>query len=276
MGRLDGKVAFVTGGARGQGRSHARRMAEEGADIITLDLCAQVETVGFEMSTPADLEETVRGVEALDRRIVAEICDVRDRPAMEALVARGVAELGRLDIVAANAGIAGMQTLIEATDEQWGNLIDINLTGVRNTLKAAAPTMIEAGRGGSIIITASYAASHGVPNVSAYSAAKHGVLGLMRSLANEFGPYRIRVNTVSPGNVGTDMLLNNEIFNIFRPDLDRPGFEDVKDTLLELATIPVPYVEAIDVSNAVLFLASDEARYVTGIDLAVDAGWAVS
>jgi SDR family mycofactocin-dependent oxidoreductase len=275
VGRLEGKVALVSGGARGQGRSHALRLAEEGADIITLDLCEQVDTVNFAMSTPADLEETVRQIEALDRRIVAEICDVRDRAALEGVVNRGVEELGRLDVVAANAGIAGVQTLADGTDDQWQNMIDINLTGVWNTLKAAVPAILAGGEGGSIILTSSYAGHNGVPNVAPYSAAKHGVIGLMRSLANELGPQQIRVNSISPGNVGTDMLLNDEIFRVFRPDLDAPGLGDVEDILLSLPTIPVPYVEAVDISNALVFLASDEARYITGFNLPVDAGWAV-
>lgn len=273
MGRLDGKVALVTGAARGQGRSHAVRLAEEGAEIVAIDICEQVETVRFEMATPADLAETVRLVEALDRRIVSEICDVRDRVALEHVVARGVAEFGRLDIVVANAGISGMHTLADATDDQWGNIIAINLTGVWNTLKAAVPAILAGERGGSIILTGSFAASHGLANLAPYTAAKHGVLGVMRSLAGELGPRYVRVNAVSPGNVGTKMLLNEEIFKVFRPDLAEPSFADVEEIFLSFPAIPVPYVEPIDVSNAVVFLASDEARYITGIDLRVGAGW---
>jgi (+)-trans-carveol dehydrogenase len=274
MGRLDGKVALVTGAARGQGRSHAIRLAQEGADIIAVDICEQVETVNFAMATPEDLAETVRSVEDLDRRIVSEICDVRDRAALEQVVARGVAELGRLDIVVANAGISGMHTIEGVTDEQWANVIGINLTGVWNTVRAAVPAVLAGEGGGSIILTGSYAASHGLPNLGPYTAAKHGVVGIMRSLAAELGSKYIRVNVISPGNVGTQMLLNEEIYRVFRPDLEEPGYADVEGIFLSFPSIPVPYVEAIDISNAVVFLASDEARYITGIDLPVGAGWA--
>lgn len=276
MGRLDGKVAFVTGGARGQGRSHAVRLAQEGADIIVVDICDQVDTVHFAMATPADLAETVHSVEALGRRIVSEICDVRDRIALEQVVARGMAELGRLDIVVANAGISGMHTVADATDEQWANVIGINLTGVWNTLKAAVPAILTGEHGGSIILTGSFAASHGLPNLAPYTAAKHGVIGLMRSLAAELGPSYVRVNVISPGNVGTQMLLNEEIYRVFRPDLEEPGFADVEEIFLGFPAIPVPYVESIDISHAVVFLASDEARYITGIDLPVGAGWGLN
>ena len=276
MGRLDGKVAFVTGAARGQGRSHAVRLAEEGADIIAVDICDQIDTVHFKMATPADLAQTVQSVEALGRKIVSEVCDVRDRPALEQVVARGVAELGRLDIAVANAGISGAHTLADSTDEDWANVIGVNLTGVWNTARVAAPPILAGGRGGSIILTGSFAASHGLPNLGPYTAAKHGVVGVMRTLASELGPSSIRVNVVSPGNVGTDMLLNEEIFRVFRPDLENPGFADVEDIFRSFPVMPIPYIESIDVSNAVAFLASDEARYITGVDLPIGAGWGLS
>ena len=276
MGRLDGKVAFVTGAARGQGRSHAVRLAEEGADIIAVDICDQISTVHFDMATPADLAETVQSVEALGRRIVSEIGDVRDRAALEQVVARGVVELGRLDVVVANAGISGAHTITDAADDEWANVIDVNLTGVWNTLKASVPAILAGECGGSIVITGSYAASHGLPNLSPYTAAKHGALGVMRSLASELGPSHVRVNVVSPGNVGTDMLLNEAIYRVFRPDLEEPGFADVEDIFRSFPVIPIPYVESIDVSNAVVFLASDEARYITGVELPVGAGWGLS
>jgi (+)-trans-carveol dehydrogenase len=273
VGRLDGKVALVTGAARGQGRSHAIRLAQEGADIIAIDICAQVETVHFEMSTSTDLEETVESVEALDRRIVSEICDVRDRAALGQVVARGVAELGRLDVVVANAGISGAHNLADTRDDEWGNVIDINLTGVWNTLKASVPSILEGGRGGSVVVIGSYAASHGLPNLGPYTAAKHGVIGVMRSLATELGPHYIRVNAISPGNVGTKMLLNDDIYKVFRPDLEHPSFADVEEIFLSFPVMPIPYVEPMDISNAVVFLASDEARYITGVELPVGAGW---
>lgn len=276
MGRVDGKVALITGAARGQGRSHAVRLAQEGADIIAVDICDQVDTVRFPMATPEDLAETVASVEALDRRIVSEICDVRDRAALEQVVARGVDQLGRLDIVVANAGISGAHVFDCTTDEEWGNVIAINLTGVWNTAKAAVPAILRGERGGSVILTGSFAASHGLPNLGPYTAAKHGVLGVMRSLANELGPSSIRVNAISPGNVGTPMLLNDEIYRVFRPDLEKPGYADVEEIFRSFPVMPIPYVEPIDVSNVVLFLASDEARYITGIDLPVGAGWGLA
>jgi (+)-trans-carveol dehydrogenase len=276
VGRVDGKVALITGAARGQGRSHAVRLAEEGADILAVDICAQIDTVNYKMATAADLEETVRAVEAVGRKVVAEVCDVRDRVALERAVARGVAALGRLDIVVANAGISGAHTVADAADEDWANVIAVNLTGVWNTMKASVPAILEGGRGGSIILTGSFAASHGLPNLTPYTAAKHGVVGVMRSLASELGSSYVRVNVVSPGNVGTDMLLNDDIFRVFRPDLEAPTFADVKDIFLSFPVIPIPYVESVDVSNAVLFLASDEARYITGVELPVGAGWGLS
>jgi (+)-trans-carveol dehydrogenase len=276
MGRLDGKVALITGGARGQGRSHAVRFAEEGADIIVADICDQIDTVHFDMATETDLSMTVEAVEGLDRRVVSEICDVRDRAALERVVARGVAELGRLDIVVANAGISGMHTVTDASEEEWANVVGVNLTGVWNTCQATVPAILEGGRGGSIILTGSYAASHGLPNLAPYTAAKHGVLGVMRSLASELGPRNVRVNSISPGNVGTGMLLNEEIFKVFRPDLETPDFEDVREIFTSFPVMDIPYIESMDVSNAALFLASDEARYITGVDLPLDAGWGLS
>ncbi|MBS1842980.1 MAG: mycofactocin-coupled SDR family oxidoreductase [Actinobacteria bacterium] len=276
-GRVEGKVAFITGAARGQGRSHAVRLAEEGADIIAMDLCAQVDTVGYAMATPADLDETVAAVEALDRRIVAEIGDVRDLAMLEGLVARGVEELGgRLDIVSANAGITGAHGSADVTPERWQNMIDINLTGVWHTIKASLPSMEAAGNGGAIVLTSSYAGANGVPNLVGYAAAKHGVVGLMHTLAQELAEKYIRVNTINPGNCATDLLLNDELYRLFRPDLEDPTYEDVRETFESLPAMNIPYIESIDASNALLFLASDEARYITGIQLPIDGGWAVS
>lgn len=273
-GRLQGRVAFITGGARGQGRSHAVRLAQEGADIITLDLCEQIETVSYRMSSAEDLGQTVAEVEALDRRIIARPADVRDPEAIRKVVQEGVAELGRLDVVVANAGIADVRPIDQLTPQRWQTMIDINLTGVWNAVYASVPAMREAGNGGSLILISSYAGAHGLPNIAGYCAAKHGVVGIMRSLANELGPEGIRVNTINPGNVGTEMLLNEEVYTIFRPDLEHPSEADATEVMDAMTSLPVPYLEPVDISNAVLFLASDEARYVTGIDMNVDAGWA--
>lgn len=274
-GRVEGKVALVTGAARSQGRSHAIRLAEEGADILAIDLCGQVPTVGYPMSSEADLAETVAAVEDLERRIVARVGDVRDREGMEGLVAEGVRELGGLDIAVANAGIAGVAGVADVSPELWDNMIGINLTGVWNTIAAAVPAMLARG-GGSLILISSYAGANGQGYIAPYSASKHGVVGLSRSLANELGPQGIRVNAINPGNVGTKMILNEGFYGLFRPDLDEPTREDAEEVLSDFQTMPVPYVEAVDISNAVLFLASDESRYVTGTELAIDAGWSAA
>jgi (+)-trans-carveol dehydrogenase len=273
MGRLDGKVAFITGAARGQGRSHALRMAQEGADIIAVDIVDQISTVPYAMSTPEDLDETVRQVEALDRRIVARRADVRDTEALRAAVDEGVAELGRLDIVAANAGIFSSGTAEELTEEQWNDMIEVNLSGVWRTCKVAIPHLRAAG-GGSIIITSSTAGINGFPNFAHYVSAKHGVVGLMRTLALELAPDMIRVNSVHPTSVDTDMIQNETMYELFAPDLEpqQRTREALGERFATLNALPVPWVEAADISNAVLFLASDEARYITGVTLPVDAG----
>ncbi|MFZ3454286.1 mycofactocin-coupled SDR family oxidoreductase [Arthrobacter sp. 7Tela_A1] len=273
MGRVEGKVAFITGAARGQGRSHAIRLAEEGADIIAVDICRQIDTVPFPMSTPEDLQQTVKDVEALDRRIVAVEADVRDYNALKAAVDEGVSQLGRLDIVSANAGIAsaGMPTE-DLSEEAWDDMIGTNLTGVWHTVKAAIPHLKAGGNGGSIILTSSVAGLQGLANISSYVAAKHGVVGLMRTLALELAADMIRVNSIHPTTVGTPMVLNESTFRLFRPDLEHPTAEDASVAFRTLNALPLDWVEARDISNALLFLASDEARYVTGVTLPVDAG----
>lgn len=277
MGRMRDKVVLITGAARGQGRAHAVRLAEEGADIIALDLCAQASTVTYPMSTKQDLDETAGLVEGLGRRVVARVADVRDQAALDAAVRDGVAELGRLDGLALNAGIAevGRETW-EFSDEQWQETIDINLTGVWRSAKAAVPTMIACGNGGSIAITSSYAGLNGVRNSAAYVSSKHGVVGLMRTMANELGDHRIRVNTIHPGNVDTPMLFNDALYRLFRPELENPGREDAVEVMHAMSLLPTPYLDAVDISNALLFLLSDESRYITGVELPVDAGWNVT
>jgi SDR family mycofactocin-dependent oxidoreductase len=270
-GRVEGKVAFITGAARGQGRSHAIRLAEEGADIIAVDICQQLDTVPYAMATPDDLAETVKRVEALDRRIVATQADVRDYGALKGALDAGVAELGRLDIVCANAGIFSFST--EELDEpMWKDMIDVNLTGVWHTTKAAVPHLVEGGRGGSIVMTSSTAGLMGFPNFAHYVSAKHGVVGLMRTLALELAPHMIRVNSVHPTSVDTDMIHNKATYDLFAPDLENPTREQVGERFQTLNALPIMWVEPRDISNAVLFLASDEARYITGVALPVDAG----
>jgi (+)-trans-carveol dehydrogenase len=272
MNRLEGKVAFITGAARGQGRSHAHRLAEEGADVIAVDVCRQVETVAYSTATSDDLAETVRLVEALDRRIVAVEADVRDLSALQAAADRGVAELGRLDIVVANAGISTMSPALDMTEELWQTMIDVNLTGVWKTVKASVPHIVSGGRGGSVVITSSLAAMITHENVAHYTAAKSGLVGFMRVLAKELAPLSIRVNTIHPTNVATDMVLNEPTYKLFRPDLEHPGRQDWEVAARSLNALPIAAVEPIDLSNAILYLVSDDGRYVTGATHVVGAG----
>lgn len=272
-GRVEGKVAFVTGAARGQGRSHAVRLAQEGADIIAVDIAGQIDSVPYPMSTPEDLAETVAQVEALDRRIVAAEADVRDFDAVRQAVDDGVARLGRLDIVAANAGIGSFGSSEELTEQEWRDMLDVNLTGVWHATKAATPHLRTNG-GGAIVLTSSAAGLMPYGNLSHYVAAKHGVVGLMRALCVELGPDMIRVNTVNPTSVNTDMIHNEATYALFAPDL--PAAERTREKLAErfqaMNVLPIPWVEPVDISNAVVFLASDDARYITGVALPVDAG----
>ena len=275
-GRVEGKVAFITGAARGQGRAHAVRLAEEGADIIAVDICADVESVAYDLPTEDDLAETVRQVEALDRRIVATKADVRDFNALKKAVDDGVAQLGRLDIVSANAGIgSSAYSAWEIPEAVWQEMLDINLTGVWKTCKAAIPHMIDGGRGGCIVLTSSAAALRTYANIAHYGSAKHGVVGLMRTLALELGEHNIRVNSLHPTQVDTPMIMNDAAFKLFRPDLDEPGREDLAEPSQAMHVLPVPWAEPVDISNALLFLASEEGRYITGVTLPVDAGSAV-
>ncbi|WP_066043905.1 mycofactocin-coupled SDR family oxidoreductase [Herbiconiux solani] len=276
MGRVEGKVAFITGAARGQGRSHALRLAQEGADIIAIDYLEDLPENPYPPATEEDLVETVRQVEALDRRIIASKADVRDFDALKAAVDDGVAQLGRLDIVSANAGIAGRPNLSEdVPEDEWMRMIDINLNGVWRTAKAAIPHLKAGGRGGSIILTSSDAGLFPYANISHYVSAKHGVVGLMRTLALELAPDFIRVNSVHPTTVDTLMVQNDGIYRLFRPDLENPTKDDFAQAAVAMNALPIPWVEAVDISNAVLFLASDESRYITGVPLPVDAGAAI-
>jgi (+)-trans-carveol dehydrogenase len=273
MGRVEGKVAFVTGAARGQGRSHALRLAEEGADIIAVDICEQIETVPYDLASSGDLEETAKEVEALDRRIVTRQADVRDASALRAAVAEGESELGPVDILVANAGIFSTESSDTMGSQTWQDMIDTNLTGVWNACQAVLPGMKERGAGGSLVLTSSTAGIKGFPTLAHYTAAKHGVVGLMKALAGEFGAYGIRVNTVHPTSVDTDMIQNDAIYHLFRPDLENPGKDDFGEVFKSLHLLPQKWVDPRDISNAVLFLASDEGRYITGQQLKVDLGY---
>ncbi|MFV8319597.1 mycofactocin-coupled SDR family oxidoreductase [Mycobacterium sp. 23] len=273
-GRVEGKVALVTGAARGQGRSHAVRLAEEGADIIAVDVCKPiVKNTTIPASTPEDLAETADLVKGLNRRIVTAEVDVRDFDALKAAVDSGVEQLGRLDIIVANAGIGnGGDTLDKTSEYDWQEMIDVNLSSVWKSVKAGVPHILAGRNGGSIILTSSVGGIKAYPHCGSYVAAKHGVVGIMRSFAVELGQHMIRVNSVHPTHVATPMLHNEGTFKMFRPDLENPGPDDMAPICQMFHTLPIPWVEAQDVSNAVLFFASDESRYITGVTLPVDAG----
>lgn len=269
-------MAFITGAARGQGRSHAVRLAEEGADIIAVDIAEDIDGVRrfYPGATEADLAETVKQVEALDRSIVATKVDVRDYDALRKALDDGVAQLGHVDIVSANAAIWIFGDLAhEVAEGDWQDLIDVNLTGVWHTAKAAIPHLIAQGTGGSIIITSSTAGLKGTPYSAQYVTSKHAVIGLMRTLAMELAPHSIRVNTVNPTGVDTIMIQNEATWKKFLPEVEHPTREQAAEVFTTTNALPVPWVEPRDVSNAVLFLASDEARYITGTTLLVDAGY---
>jgi SDR family mycofactocin-dependent oxidoreductase len=273
MGQLDGKVAFITGAGRGQGRSHAVRLAEQGADIVAVDICADLAEVSYPLATAADLAETAALVEKEGRRVLTRQADVRDYHQLRAAADEAVAELGGIDVVVANAGVAGM--VMDFTDEDWlgqvwDAVIGVNLTGVWNTVRATAPAMIEAGRGGSIVLISSTAGLKGLGargqiGNEGYSASKHGVVGLMRTFANSLAEHSIRVNTIHPTGVRTAMI-ENEAMEQFLA-----AFPDAVNTMTNL--LPVEVLDANDISDTVVFLASDAAKYITGVTLPVDAGF---
>lgn len=276
MGRVESKVAFVTGAARGQGRSHAVRLAEEGADIIAVDLCNDIAAIGYPMATLEDLEETARLVEKHGRRIVAVQADVRQVDQLRAAVERGIAELGSLDIVVAQAGVAGMKG--EPQIDAWCAVIDTNLIGTMNAIQAALPHL---GDGASIIATGSTAALMDVSKVDvpgkdlggvAYVFSKRALSQYIHELATHLAPRGIRANVVHPTNCNTDMLQSEPMYRSFRPDLEHPTRADAEPAFGVQQAMPIPYVEPEDISNTVLFLASDEARYVTGMQMRVDGG----
>jgi SDR family mycofactocin-dependent oxidoreductase len=275
MERFLDKVVFITGAARGQGRNHAVRFAEEGADIIAIDVCQSIPSVDYPMGSEADLAETVRQVEATGRRIFARKADVRDSIALTTILAEAVAEFGRLDIVCANAGVVGLSPAETMSDELWDDIIAINLGGVFKTARTAIPHLKAGGRGGSIIVTSSAAAVVSMHNNAHYVASKHGVVGLMKVLAKELAKDLIRVNAILPTGVNTPMIHNEHTYSVFMPDRDPKTItrEDVAPMFTGLNLLPIPWVEPDDVTNAVLFLASDAARYMTGVQLPVDAGY---
>lgn len=268
--RLAGKVALVTGAARGIGRACALRFAVEGADVVLIDIGRPVETVPYEGAGPDQLGATGEDVRALGRRAVVVTADVRDGASLHAAVDAGTQELGRIDIMVAAAGIDSWGSAWELTDEQWRTMIDVNLTGVWQTAKAVAPVMIEQ-RGGSMIFIGSVLSHRPNQGFAHYTAAKHGVLGVMRAFALELAPYMIRANSVDPTAVYTDMISSQQYMDR-AVGHEGATIEEVKARYLRWNTLPVPWIEPIDVANAALFLASDEARSITGVALPVDLG----
>ena len=268
MGRVEGKVAVITGAARGQGRNHAVRLAKEGADIIAVDLCEQIDSAPYELGTPADLADTVKQVEALGRRISAFQADVRDETALAHAVTQGVSQIGPIDIVIPNAGVALFN--VDEPHSAWQDTIDINLTGVFNTLQATVPAMVNRGAGGAIVLISSTAGLRGILGTSraalGYIASKHALVGLMRSYANELAAHSIRVNSLHPTGVETAMITAASMST----------FLETNPQLVSHITNPMPVelLDIQDVSNAVLYLCSDEGRYVTGTTLSLDGGFA--
>jgi SDR family mycofactocin-dependent oxidoreductase len=273
VGSLEGKVAFITGVGKGQGRSHAVRLAREGADILGIDALVDYPWMNYRLARMEDVEETARLVEAEGRRLFFRRADVTDAASMEAAVEAGIEELGRIDVVLANAGAFPKGNLTwEIDPAQWRQVIDVNLTGVFHTVRAAVPHMIRAARGGSIVITSSGAAIVSGSYFADYSAAKAGLLSLTRSLAVELAPHWIRVNALAPGAVNTDMIANDALYKVFRPDLENPTREDTVEVWKTKHLLPIPWLEPLDISNAIAWLVSEEARYVTGVTLPVDGG----
>jgi (+)-trans-carveol dehydrogenase len=271
--RFAGRVAFISGVARGQGRQFAVDLAREGADIIGFDICADIPGASTAMATEADLEETRAAVEATGRRMVAERADVRDHAAVEAVLATGLAEFGRVDVVVANAGICcGAGPFWEISPQNWKDTVDTDLTGVWHTVRAATPALIEGGRGGAIVMVASAGATKGFPNITHYVAAKTALVGMLKPMAAELGPHFIRVNALSPTNVNTAIYMTETNKRLFLPDNPAPTDEEYEMASRPQHVIPIGWMETRDTAAALRFLVSDDARYITGLELRVDAG----
>jgi SDR family mycofactocin-dependent oxidoreductase len=276
MGSLEGRVAFVTGAARGQGRAHAIRLAQEGADVIAIDVCAPVSpTITYAPATPEDLDQTVRGVEAAGRKVLARHVDIRDGAAVQQIVADGVEQFGRLDILVANAGVLSWGRLWELSEDQWNAVIDVNLTGTWRTIRAAVPAMIEAGNGGSIIIVSSSAGLKATPGNGHYSATKHGLTAMTNTLALEAGEFGIRVNSIHPYSIDTPMVEHEAMMELFKnfpsylhsfvPMPFHPGDIGGKRTRNEFMT-------ADEVADVVAWLAGDGSATLSGVQIPVDRG----
>jgi SDR family mycofactocin-dependent oxidoreductase len=277
MGLLDGRVALITGGGRGQGRAHAVAMAAEGADIAVCDLDGQLDAIPYPMNSPQDLDDTVIAVEKQGRRCLARTADVRDATAVQAFVDDALAEYGHIDILVANAGAYAGAPIHELTTAAWSTVVDTNLTGVFNAIRAVAPTMI-AQRSGRVIATASGMGRHGTHNMAGYTASKWGVIGLIKTAAKELGPHNITANAINPGMVDTDIVRNDHVRALYNPELDHPTDADVDHKVMTMGLhhMPTPRIPAEDIAAAAVFLASDAARYVSGGTLDVGAGYAAN
>jgi SDR family mycofactocin-dependent oxidoreductase len=270
--RFAGKVVMITGAARGQGRAHAVAFAEEGADVVVCDLGTDIDTVPYPLGSRDDLAETARLVRAAGGRCVAELADVRRQGDLDAVAARAIEEFGHVDVLVANAGIAGIGQVAELSEAAWAEMIDVNLSGVFRSIRSVLGHMIER-RQGAIVATSSIVGRQGSQNIGHYVSAKWGVIGLVKSVAAEGAAHGVRANAVCPTSVGTDMIFNRPFEELFLPDLEAPTPQQVRDAYQALHPIPVPWLEPSDVSRVVLFLASDQARYITGEALSIAAGW---